>query len=267
MTKQSDQSSRGMHAIRLPQLLGLVGVLVMGGFGAGCVSYTNVPVPESAPAFESANHTQSIAVVRAALIGVINRHPVDGAYFVNLPAGTTPETFEKIASRLPGEPMMPTDELRGEFDSLPTYHIGRIWIRASDAKVDVIYPFTGMDGTTSMENVTVWLSGGVRHWRIYRYQNWSAGTIPMPPMYVPIVEDLTQGGSALDQSDDLSEPSAAPDSHASQPEMDSAMEPVTEPAEEAIAHQPVAANPEPNPEPEQTTPEALYQQVPINGND
>lgn len=265
MTKQSDQSSRGMHAIRLPQLLGLVGVLVMGGFGAGCVSYTNVPVPESAPAFESANHTQSIAVVSAALGGVINKHPVDGAYLVNLPAGTTPETFEKIASRLPGEPMMPTDELRGAFDSLPTYHIGRIWIRASDAKVDVIYPFTAIDGTTTMENVTVWLSGGVRHWRIYRYQNWSAGTIPTPPMYVPIVEDLTQDGSSLDQSDDLSVPAAALEAPASEPEMDSAMER----AEEAIETQPAATKPEPKPEPkaEQTTSGALYQQVPINGND
>ncbi len=172
-------------------MAGLAGVSLMGvGLGAmaGCVSYTNVPVPESAPAFESANHYQSIRVVRAALREVIEDHPVDGAYLVNLPAGTTPETFQKITSVLPGDPLMPTAEMRDQFAALPSYHIGRIWIRASDAKVDVIYPFTGIDGSVSEQNVTVWLSGGVRNWRVHRLQHWSAGTIPTPPIYVPIVE-------------------------------------------------------------------------------
>ena len=172
--------------IRLMSLTGLAGMSLL---GTGCVSYTNVPVPESAPAFESANHFQSIKVVKAALKTVIEDHPVDGGYLINLPAGTTPETFQKIASGLPGVPLMPTDEMRDQFETMSSYHIGRIWIRASDAKVDVIYPFIGMDGSVTDQNVTVWLSGGVRSWRVYRIQHWAPGTIPTPPMYVPIVED------------------------------------------------------------------------------
>ena len=164
-------------------MLGLMGLVCILG---GCVSYTNVPVPSSAPAFKNANHYQSITVLTRALESVINEHPVDGAYAINLPSGTTPETFGKITARLPAGAVMPTDEMSSD---MPIYHIGRIWIRASDAKVDVIYPFTGMDGVTSDQNVTIWLSGGVRRWRVYRKQHWSAGTIPTPPVYMPAWSD------------------------------------------------------------------------------
>ena len=163
-------------------VLGISGLLI--GL-TGCVSYTNVPVPASAPAFESANHWASVSVITEALSTVIAKHPPKGDYVINLPAGTTPETFEKIIAELPAGATMPFDGISSD---LPVYHIGRVWIRASDAKVDVIYPFTGYDGAKSDQNVTVWLNGGVRRWRAYREQSWSAGTIPTPPIYVPIVE-------------------------------------------------------------------------------
>jgi len=161
-------------------MLGFLGQL------GGCVSYTNVPVPESAPAFKSANHAQSISVVGKALETVISKHPVSGAYLINLPAGTSPESFDQIIAELPEGAMMPSD---GMDEGMPTYHIGRVWIRASDAKVDVIYPFVRADGTDQAQNVTIWLSGGVRSWRVYREQYWAPGTIPTPPLSVPIVPD------------------------------------------------------------------------------
>ncbi len=170
-----------MKAMQLG-VLGISGLLI--GL-SGCVSYTNVPVPASAPAFESANHWASVSVITEALSTVIAKHPPKGDYVINLPAGTTPETFEKIIAELPAGATMPFDGISSD---LPVYHIGRVWIRASDAKVDVIYPFTGYDGAKSDQNVTVWLNGGVRRWRAYREQSWSAGTIPTPPIYVPIVE-------------------------------------------------------------------------------
>jgi hypothetical protein len=167
-------------------------ILTLAVLLTGCVSYTNVPVPESAPAFKSANHGQSIMVVTRALETVITQHPVSGPYVINLPAGTTPESFEKIIADIPDGAIMPYE---GMSEDLPVYHIGRIWIRASDAKVDVIYPFTRADGIAQDQNVTIWLSGGVRTWRAYREQYWSAGTIPTPPIYVPI---LDQSGDADD---------------------------------------------------------------------
>lgn len=179
-----------MRAIQLG-VLGVSGLLI--GL-SGCVSYTNVPVPASAPAFESANHWASISVITEALSTIIAKHPPKGEYVINLPAGTTPETFGKIIAELPVGAIMPYEGMNTD---LPVYHIGRVWIRASDAKVDVIYPFTGYDGAKSDQNVTVWLNGGVRRWRAFREQSWSAGTIPTPPMYYPIVEEY-ETDSAMD---------------------------------------------------------------------
>ncbi len=168
---------------RIGQVMVTGAMLGILGFGSGCVSYTNVPVPESAPAFKSANHFQSIAVVRKALAKVIEQYPVEGVYAINLPTGTSPESFEQVIAGLPEGAIIPHEGMSSE---IPVYHIGRVWIRASDAKVDVVYPFRGADDRVENQNVTVWLSGGVRKWRVYRQQHWAAGTIPTPPVYVPV---------------------------------------------------------------------------------
>jgi len=165
------------------------------GFGAvamglgGCVSYTNVPVPESAPAFKSMNHTQSITVVARALEAVLSEHQYrddEGHYAINLPMGTTPESAQKIIDRLPEGAIVPFE---GMDHTMPMYSIGRIWIRASDAKVDVVYPYMRADGRSEDQSVTIWLNGGVRKWRVNRMQHWAPGTIPTPPISVPIVPE------------------------------------------------------------------------------
>lgn len=187
-----------------------VGMIGLAAAVGGCVSYTNVPVPESAPAFKSANHFQSIAVVRQALETVVKEHPVEGQYAINLPVGTSPESFEKVIAGLPDGAIMPSEEMISE---IPVYHIGRVWIRASDAKVDVIYPFVRADGRVEDQSVTIWLSGGVRKWRVYRQQHWAAGTIPTPPVYVPVwpeeeglvepgAESGDEPGEAIDAADE-----------------------------------------------------------------
>ncbi len=176
----SRQRKNRMSQVQVMVTGAMLGAL---GIGSGCVSYTNVPVPESAPAFKSANHFQSIAVVKKALATVIEQYPVEGTYMINLPVGTSPESFEQVIAGLPEGAIMPHE---GMDSGTPVYHIGRVWIRASDAKVDVIYPFKRADGRIEDQNVTVWLSGGVRKWRVYRQQHWAAGTIPTPPVYVPV---------------------------------------------------------------------------------
>lgn len=155
----------------------------------GCVSYTNVPEPESAPAFKSANHFQAKKVTAAALAEIIERYPMrdaNGQYSVNLPAGTTLESAQEIVSNLPEGVVIPFE---GMDASIPTYHIGRIWIRVSDAKVDVLYPARSFDGTGFVGNATVWINGGVRTWNINRVQHWAPGTIAVPPLYIPISKD------------------------------------------------------------------------------
>jgi len=135
------------------------------------------------------NHAQSITVVSRALEAVIGEHPVvdgEGHYAINLPIGTTPESADKILGALPDGAIVPFE---GMGSATPMYSIGRVWIRASDAKVDVVYPFVGTDGVHQDQSVTVWLNGGVRKWRVNRQQHWAPGTIETPPIYVPISGD------------------------------------------------------------------------------
>jgi len=155
-------------------------------WGVGCVSYTNVPEPSSAPAFKHANSGSSIKVIVASLDRVVGKHPLrdgSGRYAVNLPAGTTPETAHTIVSRLGSGANVPFE---GMEDSIPVYHISRIWLRGRSGKVDVVYPFMDVDGTRSDRGVTVWLHGGDRPWYVERMQYWAPGTVPTPPVYVPV---------------------------------------------------------------------------------
>lgn len=168
------------------KILGLaIGTGVMAlGFG-GCVSYTNVPVPNSAPAFKHANSGASIKSISAAVDRVVLRHPMkdsQGRYAINLPAGTTPETAREILGKLPKGAVIPWV---GMDDSIPVYHISRIWLRGATGKVDVVYP---IDANTD-GGVTAWVHGGDRSWYVERLQYWAPGTIPTPPVYVPIGKD------------------------------------------------------------------------------
>lgn len=228
----------------------LIGTIL--GLG-GCVSYTNVPEPTSAPAFESMDHFQSIKVTRKALKEVIYRYPMSdeqGRYSVNLPVGTSIESAKSIVNTLPEGVVIPFE---GMDESIPLYHIGRIWIRATDAKVDVLYPARAFDGSSFMGTVTVWMNGGVQPWRVSRVQHWTPGTIPTPPLYVPLPREVLNAGGLSD--DQTSEPPAEdqPEEAASADETTQAPEPMPEPQEES----------EPQAEPE-SDPNAMYRQVPVD---
>jgi len=169
---------------KITRMMGSAVMLTMLGGVSGCVSYTNVPGPDNVVAYAGANNRQTVSVMSKALETMVAKHPVDGAFVVNLPVGTSPESYETIIAEMPEGATIPSE---GMDQDLPTFHIGRVWIRASDAKVDVIYPFIRADGVRQEQNVTLWLSGGVRKWRVYREQYWAPGTIPTPAIYVPIV--------------------------------------------------------------------------------
>jgi hypothetical protein len=253
MAARQCKSSRTIRSTRMLNAALLTGVFAV----SGCVSYTNVPEPTSALAFESANHFQSIKVTRTALEEVVFRYPMrdgQGRYSINLPAGTTLESAQSIVRNLPEGVVIPYE---GMDESIPMYHIGRIWIRASDAKVDVLYPARAFDGSAFEGTVTVWMSGGVQPWRVARVQHWAPGTIATPPVYVPLPkaelemmsdddeprDDAQSGGDAA-----RSDAQPAPDS---EPEV-TMPEAVPEPAVEA------------NEQDEQGDPNAIYRQVPID---
>ncbi len=178
----------------------------------GCVSYTNVNGPESPPSFQSPNHFAAVDVTGEALEWVLTNHgPDDGdGYVVNLPAGITQENAMKIFARLPDGAVWP-----GSVDQDPAgmFHIARVWIRSSEAKVDVVFPMVNHKGILEHRGVTVWLHGGVRPWRAVRGQYWAPGTIEVPGVAVPwneadmLIED-TQSNNSSDRVE-IAEPKAA----------------------------------------------------------
>ena len=174
-----------MGASRLLSVIAASGML--GGLLpvlTACTSYTNVPGPDSALAEQDPNARQASRAAAAALQWVVRRHPVEGMYAINLPVGTSTETAERIAESL--GPMAVIPELT-EVD-LPVYHIPRVWIRLSDAKVDVVYPMSNAMGEPIERGVTAWLNGGIRDWTVSRGQYWNPGTVPTPAIWVPIPE-------------------------------------------------------------------------------
>lgn len=160
-------------------MLGLTGALACLG---GCTSYTNVPSPDNALYGQDPNARQASAATLAGLRWVVRKHPVSGPYLINLPIGTSTETAERIAAQLPAGATIPD----GTGIDLPTYHVPRVWIRLSDAKVDVVFPVQGPDGVPFNRGVTAWLHAGVRPWTVSRGQYWIPGTVDVPPTWVPV---------------------------------------------------------------------------------
>ncbi len=161
-------------------MLGLSGVIA-GSLG-GCTSYTNVPSPDNALYGQDPNARQASAATLAGLRWTVRKHPVAGPYLINLPFGTSTETAERIAASLGPGATIPD----GTGIDLPTYHVPRVWIRLSDAKVDVVYPVEGPDGVPFNRGVTTWLHAGVRPWKVSRGQYWIPGTVDVPPTWVPV---------------------------------------------------------------------------------
>jgi hypothetical protein len=159
---------------------GMLGIGLAGGL-TGCTSYTNVPSPDNALAGQDPNARQASAATLAGLRWAVRKHPVSGPYLLNLPVGTSTETAERIASSLGPGATIPD----GSGISLPTYHVPRVWIRLSDAKVDVVFPVMGVDGVPFNRGVTTWLHAGVRPWTVSRGQYWIPGTVDVPPTWVP----------------------------------------------------------------------------------
>ncbi|GJM19609.1 MAG: hypothetical protein DHS20C14_18220 [Phycisphaeraceae bacterium] len=148
---------------------------------AGCASYANVPEPESPASVTSPNRRHPKAVMTASLLRVLRIAPPGGPRFaVALPAGMTAESAEEILAALG-----PGAELATYANAdLPTYSIGRIWIRSGKSKVDVFRPVIELgrrdDGTFDRQAITVWLEGGVEPWRVVRTQRWEVGAFPRP---------------------------------------------------------------------------------------
>jgi hypothetical protein len=104
-------------------------------------------------------------------------------FAINLPEGTNALVYKRVAE-LVGFGAVPMQEGN---ESLPTYHVARIWVQGDEAKVDIIRPIKGLNsGPESRpitQPITVRLRGGLSPWHVTSHNVWSFNSLPTPPLY------------------------------------------------------------------------------------
>lgn len=187
---------------RLPSRRSLATLLLAAAALAstGCVGYHVYPPIEGERGFTNVNSDPFPPLLTESLRWVVLRYPPNASaewtqpaagnvgitnYAVNLPVGTNPLLYERIVKSIgPGaQPMLPGNE------SLPTYHIARVWVSGDDAKVDVIRPVVGvvMAGNQPALNqaITLRLRGGLANWHVTSHKEWAFNAlVPPAPNYL-----------------------------------------------------------------------------------
>lgn len=130
----------------------------------------------------------------------VERYPapdIDGdeAWFaINLPRGLTREQYIEVATRISDRAAPVTPEV----EYLPTYHVGWVWMRGDEARVDVFRPVYRLSrgGRMVHQAITLHLHRRWASWRVERTQPWEPGVVALPPMfYLPAEEAEVVGGA------------------------------------------------------------------------
>ncbi|MBX3321607.1 MAG: hypothetical protein KF757_01315 [Phycisphaeraceae bacterium] len=150
---------------------------------SGCVSYSTYPeVKGLAPSNPNFIHVKPI--VRESIKEIITQFHQDefGTFAVNLPKGMTLEAQYSILDALDDRARLLTSQTLDR----PIYHVGRIWVRGTHAKVDIVRPILELGPSPSdvvtYQGMTVWLEGGVYPWGVTRVQPWSIGVVSPPEL-------------------------------------------------------------------------------------
>lgn len=162
---------------------GLLGLSLVAG---GCVAYGTYPPVHGEVPFNVANSAAADELIMAALDWVIKRYPPpaelsgeDTGYALNLPPTMRLERAKKVVDKIG----FPAQDLTPDTLHLPRYSIGRIYVRADKAEVDVYRPAfevssNGMEPSYQM--ITVRLSGGMHKWRVESTRPWAVGAFEAP---------------------------------------------------------------------------------------
>jgi len=182
-----------------------------------CVGYANYPPIEGDTAANDPNAQPFSGIMVGALKYTIERHPVEGQYAVNLPEGMLRHRALQIIDRLDdpaARPMTP------ETVALPTYHVSRVWIRGTEAEVDVHRPLpvlTGAAQPTTHQMATLYMTSGFNEWRVERVRPYAMGAFPPPePSFIP--EPPPEPQPRTDEPDADANKSDADESEAASPD-------------------------------------------------
>lgn len=202
-------------------LLRCVAIAAVGLAPGACVSYQNYPQVEAKdPAVNDPNVPPSAEVMAVALERVTSRYPAPGEYVVNLPQGLQKRRAEEVLRRLndPRARLVAPDT-----QSLPAFHVTRIWIRPGErASVEVLRPVFGVGTpgvTPEYQAVTVNLRRpAMAGYRVDSVRVWPIGGAVPPPLYGwPDLEARPESASAAPAQPSDQTPEPAPTQPGSDP--------------------------------------------------
>ncbi|MDX2148524.1 MAG: hypothetical protein SFZ23_13480 [Planctomycetota bacterium] len=196
----SGSSSRALLPAALVLFAGVAGL-------SGCVGYSSYPIVETAHVASTDPNLYTTREVSAvALAWVISRYPPESARgyevlgepraYVNAIPDLRRSNYLKLSERVTkatGIQVLPVDSSAGG-SGLPIYHVGRVWVRQGDAKVDILRPISafgpGPDGRPVYQCVTVMLQGGLGPWTVKGTLTREPGLVDVPPLYyIPATDE------------------------------------------------------------------------------
>jgi len=238
-----------------------VGALCLALGIAGCLNYSNYPSVDGAFAATDRPVTPATEVAIALAVrwtadryapgdlrmaaatpkeagDITIRSPI----ILNLPIGTRQVYYNRIARNC-GPEVAPLT-LENAQSGVPIYHVGRVWVRAHEAVVDVYRPMpelgTTDDGSPIYQMVTVRMEGGFQPYRVVHGRAWEPGAYPPPPLFpLPLVDrenefEYTRERMRASGSDSFVLPEGAtPEQRAAQPVVP--QNPRTAPASPGVA--------------------------------
>ena len=136
-------------------------------FMVGCSApLVNIPPLPGDVAWHDPNGEGVLAVEVTALNHVLRRWaPAAGAYAVELPPGTTPESYQRVIEQLPKGVSTP-EQYGGE---LPTYRVAQVYMRGTHARVDIVKP----DDLSGEQLVSVFEAVDISGWYAQRSRLWN----------------------------------------------------------------------------------------------
>lgn len=180
---------------------------------AGCVGYSGHPdrKPVGDPTLASPNVVSSKDVAATALEWVIKRYPPTGEdgrltmwrefeeapespdgtvaprLAINIGDPAVRQTTYNEFARRAGRGAVP---ITPENESLPIYHVGRVWVEGDMATVDIFRPVVpwpqGPANMRAYQAITVRLRGGMKPWNVVAHRVWGIGATPVPQIvYYP----------------------------------------------------------------------------------
>lgn len=175
--------------LRLTTLLTLAGTIAL----ASCTrEYANYP-PITGDEFATKNVNASFNMknaMAAALRWTALRYPPPGGenapFAINLPAGSSEETYQRVIELI-GRGAQPVSEANA--NSLPVYHVTRVWLRGEIARIDIVRPvFEVADkpgGGHVYRGVEVRLAGGWKPWHVTGSSEYEIGVLEPPALHIP----------------------------------------------------------------------------------